>query len=245
MTPTTDRRRDLKRVLPETFGKVPYTLMAAEPVHRHGVELKPLTVYAIAVFAALDWHGHSAFPSCTTLSLMARCSVRQVMRAIRDLLSYGFLTREGGRRGAVAVYRVHQYPQGLVWKPLTDRQRLRHSRETSAPQAEGSASQSGVGGGTSASQSYNPTPKTDRTKDRTSDAHARGTGGTGSRVPKILREYGGVFWKLFREHEGRVPASQQELDAWADDHWEEYQRAQAGDLFQAQRQDEAKPKGES
>ena len=231
MNPTLDRRRDLKRILPETFGKVPYTLMAAEPFARNGHQLKPISVYAIAVFAALDWHGHSAFPSCTTLSLMARCSVRQVMRAIRELLEYGFLTREGGRRGAVAVYRVHQYPQGLVWKPLTDRQRLRHVRETSAPQAEGSASQSEVGGGTSASQSDDRTPKTDRTKDRTSDAYARGTGGTGSRVPKILREYGGVFWKLFQKNLGRVPDSQGELDRWAEENWDDYQRTVSGDMF--------------
>ena len=162
-----DRTRTLKRVLPETFGKIPYVLMAADP---------PLSIYARAVFAALDWHGRSAFPSCTTVSLMAGCSVRQVMRAIRELIKSGFLTREGGGRGAVAVYVVHQHPQGLVWKPLTDRQRLRYDRETTpASQAPTSAQQAVP----SASQSYNPTP--DRTKERTPIPGPLHAGGGGSR----------------------------------------------------------------
>lgn len=216
MTPL-DRSRGLKRALPETFGKIPYVLMAADP---------PLSCYARAVFAALDWHGRSAFPSCTTVALMAGCSVRQVMRAIRELIKRGFLVREAGGKGRIAVYVVHQQPQGLVWKPLTDRQRLRHNGETSAPQADGSASQSGVGGGTSASQSDNRTPKTERTKDRTppSDAFARGPGSRLRRdLPVDLNlDPGGLIWKLYVKTNGKEPFNRAELKAWAETDWARY-----------------------
>ena len=228
---TSDRSRSLKRLLPETFAKIPYVLMAADP---------PLTVYARVVFAALDWHGRSAFPSCTTVSLMAGCSVRQVMRAIRELIRRGFLTREGGGKGKIAVYTVHQNPQGLVWQPLTGRQRFRHDSETSARQAEGSASQSEVGGGTPACQSDDRTPKiltNERSNSPAKNAYAPGQDRTEKsdqvlslRSPRL--DPGGDIWKAYRKSTGTDPFNRKSLYDWASEHWDAYRRGELdlGDL---------------
>jgi DNA-binding transcriptional MocR family regulator len=204
-----DQRRAAPRLkirLEQTFGKIPYTMMAAQP---------PLSVYARIVFAALDWHGPTAWPSDGTLARMAGCSRRQVVRARAELQARGFIRKASGGFGRSIEWAMDQQPQGLVWIPMSDGHRLRHEREdrqraaTSASPAHPHASRA-EGYASPAHPRGLPTPvgHTERTSFyRNSGTKRALSPGEGDPDEDLLRQW----WKV----NAFAPRSREALHEWA------------------------------
>lgn len=190
-------KKNIRHLLPQTFGKVPYLLMTATP---------PLPPQDGRVFAALDWHGSEAWPSTKTLCAMANLSRREVFRSLKRLTERGFLRKHPHRMsGGTVLYFVDSQPS-IKWKPASKSQAGRAEREGGASQSYGgSASQAPP----SASQSPYLTPlptHSHRTPQRSKDFAALGV------LRGAERERAWEAWR--QRHGSSLPASEEVLCEW-------------------------------